>query len=64
MVQHDGYFDFVEVEKLVSVSHVPLPGFKVINMAGILKRAGNIGYADATGGLQFLNIISGGGGQP
>jgi hypothetical protein len=33
-------------------------------MARILKRAGNIGYADATGGLQFLNIVIGGGGQP
>ena len=39
-----------------------LQGLNKINMARILKRAGNIGYADESGGLQFLNIVIGGGG--
>ena len=64
VVQESGYFDFVDQNNFVSVSHKVLEGLGKINMARILKRAGNIGYADATGGLQFLNIVIGGGGQP
>ena len=62
VVQHDGEFDFVDAEKkvLTSASHCVLPGLKIINMARMLKRAGEIAYADETGGLKFLNIILGG----
>ena len=62
VVQHDGEFDFVDSdkEKLTPAGHCVLPGFKIINMARMLKRAGEIAYADESGGLRFLNIILGG----
>ena len=62
VVQHDGEFDFVDSDKkdLTVASHCVLPGFKIINMARMLKRAGEIAYADESGGLRFLNIILGG----
>ena len=62
VVQHEGQFDFVDSDKkdLTVASHCELPGFKIINMARMLKRAGEIAYADESGGLKFLNIILGG----
>ena len=62
VVQHDGVFDFIDSERkeLTVASHCELPGLKIINMARMLKRAGEIAYANESGGLKFLNIILGG----